>query len=928
MIMPSVWTAMAAVAGAMLVAPAEGPANWWDGGAQTSPVQSSAPREQCGVPDGARTAGLTLAGGSLTNNLLSEALIYERERDGQPLLAYGFVAAPQHCAFLVGNQLILSFASTSEFEQAKARVSGSADYQLVEEHAERRILLVQRAGERLFAPADMLDRLRADLAIHPLHAEPNQLILLDDAQDRQYEHMFQPFAHFNRGDMHDFMVDADIDANEVLSRLALLSYLPPQPVMVMDTGVDVAHVALRQNLWTNARETPGDGIDNDGNGYRDDIHGWNFAGNNSSLFDPNSHGTHVAGIIAAQPHRFQERQVRGVAPSAQIVVAKIDIENPALILHIVKALDYARLNGIRIVNMSFHYRVRSAVVDQALSDYNDSGGLAIVSAGNARPGELPLNLHITPVYPCASGYPICVASTDYEDGLSNFSNYGARSAVGTGVAIAAPGEGIVSTVPGQDYQPKSGTSMSAPMVAGAAAAIWAVWPAASQQEVYRRLIFTADRVASLDPNKVEDGRRLNLYHALFGRPDDVDPANDYCSQEYFDTRVKRNVRRNVNEPFANSGEQGIDGRSDAKAFTLCNVRQIAGIKDAMLDRHFRVARNIDWTDDVTGARDTSIGDPGGGAPPQQFRGVIEGYNYAIIGFHQRNRNQSGLVARLGPGAEIRNLRFHQAKARASSLAATVATFLEGGKITNVQVEGTVTGPAAGGLVGRMTGGEIRFSTFEGAIQGSAFVGGLVAQVAGGDSRIENSLFSGTIDGEARVGGIAGEMGGVAFLRTSHANLVLRSQQNGSHLGGLVGYLFCGAGIEDSYAEGSVRGKQFAGALVGRMANAHLVQAYASVLVSPDFATTGGAIGEVADDLRDHGGRHICHSNSGPYPAQSVRIYDYYDMLLAGNGTGTPMNDFTLRQMQNFQGFPESRWMKDEGKLPRLKQLPRSTHAYF
>ncbi len=253
-------------------------------------------------------------------------------------------------------------------------------------------------------------------------------------------------------------------------------------VAVLDSGVDVAHPDLVHSLWTNPGETCGNGLDDDGNGYVDDCTGWNFGDGNADVSDHMGHGTHVAGIIAADADN--RIGMAGAAYEASIMPLKIGDETPTLSAAI-EAIAYAIGNGARIINASWVTPDPSAevILERAIAAAERAGVLVVVGAGNHAS-----DLGDHPVYPAALDAPnlVTVAASSAADRLALFTN------TGSSVDIAAPGEHIISTVPG-GYGMFSGTSMAAPYVSAAAALLWSAEPTVGYDEVLSAILERADR---------------------------------------------------------------------------------------------------------------------------------------------------------------------------------------------------------------------------------------------------------------------------------------------------------------------------------------------------------------------------------------------------------------------------------------------------
>lgn len=288
-------------------------------------------------------------------------------------------------------------------------------------------------------------------------------------------------------------------------------------VAVIDTGADYNHPDLAANIWTNSTELNGQaGVDDDGNGFIDDVRGWDFANNDNDAMDDHSHGTHVAGTIAAVGNNGVG--VVGVNWSARVMPLKfLNASGNGTTAAAIAALNYAVQMGARVSNHSYGGGPFDRANFDAIAAAGTAGHLVVAAAGNGDFFGRAINNDTTPFYP-ASYNPdpdnvISVAATDSADKFASFSNYGATS-----VDLAAPGVSIYSTVPG-GYGSKSGTSMAAPHVAGAAALAWAVDPTLTMTQVRARILAGTDPIGALNPTRptVTNGR-LNVANAIFAGP--------------------------------------------------------------------------------------------------------------------------------------------------------------------------------------------------------------------------------------------------------------------------------------------------------------------------------------------------------------------------------------------------------------------------
>jgi serine protease len=295
--------------------------------------------------------------------------------------------------------------------------------------------------------------------------------------------------------------DADIDAPEAWDTARGTG---ATIVAVIDSGVDYNHPDLNANMWRNPNETASDGIDNDNNGFVDDVFGADFANNDGNPMDDNNHGTHVAGTIGAVGNNGLA--VTGVAWTTRIIALKfLSASGGGSTSNAIRAIDYAINNGAKILNNSWGGGGYSLSLDQAIQRARNAGVIFVAAAGNSSS-----NNDATANYPSnyAVNNVVAVASTTRTDGLSSFSSYGA-----TTVDLGAPGSNILSTTPNNTYSTFSGTSMATPHVAGALAVFWDANPSLTYDQVIQKLFQSVDPIASL-AGKTVTGGRLNLKKLL------------------------------------------------------------------------------------------------------------------------------------------------------------------------------------------------------------------------------------------------------------------------------------------------------------------------------------------------------------------------------------------------------------------------------
>jgi len=248
---------------------------------------------------------------------------------------------------------------------------------------------------------------------------------------------------------------------------------PAVIVAVIDSGIDARIPQLASALWTNPEEVPGNGVDDDRNGYVDDVHGWDFRDNDSSSLTGtplHGHGTFVASIIAARPGEYP---IVGVAPGVSIMdVRFLDSANrfgSSDWKIFVRAIEYAVDNGARIINLSIFANARPPdSFEQVISDARAHGVIVVGISGNQGENQV--------MYPGKYRTVLAVSATDRSDLLASFSNRGPE------VAVCAPGDAITAFTVGGRPATESGTSFAAPHVSGTLALILSLAPGLSADE--------------------------------------------------------------------------------------------------------------------------------------------------------------------------------------------------------------------------------------------------------------------------------------------------------------------------------------------------------------------------------------------------------------------------------------------------------------
>lgn len=294
--------------------------------------------------------------------------------------------------------------------------------------------------------------------------------------------------------------DADIDAPETWDVLTDASDVF---VAVIDTGVDRAHADLTANMWTNPLEIAGNGVDDDNNGFIDDVNGWDFFDDDNDPTDTHSHGTHCAGTIGAAGNNGTG--IVGVCWDVSMVGIRFLGPTGGSTSDAIESVNYATTLGVDLTSNSWGGGGFSAALLQAIENGGSEEILFIAAAGNES-----VDTDVTPHYPSSydSDTILSIAASDRNDDIASFSNWGDIS-----VDLAAPGVTIYSTVLNGGYGNKNGTSMATPHVSGAAALLLALAPDLTHLELRQLLMQSVDPVPAFSQNTVTGGR-LNLRNAM------------------------------------------------------------------------------------------------------------------------------------------------------------------------------------------------------------------------------------------------------------------------------------------------------------------------------------------------------------------------------------------------------------------------------
>jgi thermitase len=284
-------------------------------------------------------------------------------------------------------------------------------------------------------------------------------------------------------------------------------------IAVIDTGIDWRHEDLVSNMWVNSGEIPGNGIDDDGNGYIDDIYGWNAISNTGNAMDGNGHGTHCAGTIGAT---HGNGGIAGVMADVKLMAIKfLSDSGSGSLADAIKAIDYGTKMNVDIMSNSWGGGGFSQALFDSIKAASDRGIIFTAAAGNSSS-----NNDVRANYP--SNYEtenmVAVAAHAHTDQLASFSSFGRRT-----VHVAAPGRNILSTVPNDRYAVFSGTSMATPHVSGVLGLLLAQEGRMPHAQMIERLHATTVPVAAYRRTTISGGR-VDAYNLLTNtRPERGEP---------------------------------------------------------------------------------------------------------------------------------------------------------------------------------------------------------------------------------------------------------------------------------------------------------------------------------------------------------------------------------------------------------------------
>ena len=318
-------------------------------------------------------------------------------------------------------------------------------------------------------------------------------------------------------------------------------------VAVIDTGIDTQHPDLKANIWKNPKEIPGNNIDDDKNGFVDDINGWNFVNNNNDVSDSHGHGTHIAGLIGAEGGNG--KGLSGAAPKVSLMALKYFTPSDSgsdNLNNTIKAIDYAVKNGAHIINYSGGGIKGNEKEKQAIKRAEEKGVLFVAASGN----EASNIDHSERYYPASYDLQniLSITATDPSDTVLNSSNWGKT------VHTSAPGIDILSCLPGGRYGRMTGTSQATAIAAGLAVLVMDYYKIRSARFVINQLKNTGDLKSSLK-GKTRFSQRLNIARALAMRGSRVNAWDQmvrgasilHNEEKHRAEKIKEPLEKDINE---------------------------------------------------------------------------------------------------------------------------------------------------------------------------------------------------------------------------------------------------------------------------------------------------------------------------------------------------------------------------------------------
>lgn len=482
----------------------------------------------------------------------------------------GIAKAVENTPVLDGNEVSQAMFKTPhvpgelivKLRETAGRSTDSAFASLGIEVVERRtldpnVLKVRTASDAVAQQTLAELRVRPDVE----YVEPNYLQFADTSpNDPRFKEMWGL----------DNAQDVDIDAPQAWEKTTGSEQVV---VGIIDSGTDITHVDLKDNIYKNPNEIPGNGIDDDGNGYVDDVNGWDAVDDDGSIRDADGHGTHVSGTVAARGNNSVG--VVGVNWRAKILPLRFISVTSGSTFDAIQCIDYAvrlRQSGVnlRVLNNSWGGTGFSTALFEAIKRANDAGILFVCASGNDG-----VDNDAIPHYPSSYEVPnvVSVGAMSRQNYRAGFSNYGKRS-----VDLYAPGDTVLSTLPGDKYGNLSGTSMASPHVAGVATLVVSMKPDVTVSEMKARL-FGSVVTAPYAQTSTLIGGRVNAAAALRGETTGPAPVADFG--------LRSVTRSTIVVHWTSVGDDGTSGTA-----TYYDIRYSSS---PITEANFTAARQINDT---------------------------------------------------------------------------------------------------------------------------------------------------------------------------------------------------------------------------------------------------------------------------------------------------------------------------------------------
>ena len=701
--------------------------------------------------------------------------------------------------------------------------------------------------------------------------------------------------------------DADVDGHEAKLINPLIAGNTIL-IAVIDSGVDRNHIDLANRVVANPAD-PLNGVDDDQNGLVDDTYGWNFGDSSNNTLDTDSHGTHVAGIIAAD--NTSGKGCWGHFPQADILPIKITfVGNRLVTSSVLQAMEYAVARGADVVNMSFTMNQQVTPIWDVMRANQDV--FFVSAAGND--GQ---DLAVKDCFPCEfpSRNALCVSNLTSEGLLSSDSNYGS-AAGGGGEPVGAPGDRILSTITGKNqFGLKSGTSMACPLVAALVGKMKAMG-FSDPTDIRRTLRDRGDFYPELQGDVAYS---VNAFRSLKQRPNF--PINNYKDEKVIIAGAK--MKRSENYPFANFEEEGVmpDGLTPNTAFTITTAKQLAAINQpAYLDKHFLLKNNIDLSDMANPFVPI-------GSETAPFTGRFDGNGYAISNYQSKT---GGLFGKVDQGGGIRGLQLTRARVNVPQGGSNYSGILVdtlAGVINNCSAEGQISAPVtAGGLVGQLTGYSTLISGYADVEVKAKVVGGLVGFVFRTE-KIDRSFATCTLIPEEIGGGLIGSF----YHSNTYAPRITQSgadcyiRARGSQhksAAGFIGYAqdhnnsCADLQIENCFAYGTIIAENHVSGFIHNPRGCTIMNSFSSVeIIADSFSDVYGFISAKQQSVECfylYDSRYQFPSQVPPN-GQNCTLVSYLGIF--------PEPEEDLRKKSTFYKWDEKTWQLRDGYFPYLKDIP-------